>query len=270
MKVEKGQVAVVTGAASGIGLGMAKAFAGRGLDVVISDIRADQLDAAVKELESLGGGRVKGVVVDVRDEAQVENLAATTIDTFGRVDIACNNAGVVGPLNPMWEVDMTVWRWMLDVMLFGVVHGIRAFMPRLLAQGSGHIVNTASAGGLVPIPQMGPYSAAKHAVVGLTETLAAEVASTGIDVGVSVLCPGIVATQLGESSTANRPSHLVIKEEKPRVIGGGLDPATFMQPDEVGPIVVAGIEARKLHILTHADMNGGVKARVDALLADLL
>lgn len=266
MKLAAGQVAVVTGGASGIGFGMAEAFAQRGLDLVIADVRPDAIDEATAKLRQ-HGVRVLGATVDVRDLAQVEELAQRTVGELGRVDVVCNNAGVVGPIAPSWELDLSVWRWMIDVMLFGVIHGIRAFVPRLIAQGHGHVVNTASVGGLIELPMLAPYAAAKHAVVGLTEALAKELSQTGnTNVGASVLCPGLVATALGESSMQNRPADLVVHESAPRQLM--VDPSALM-PADVGPIVVAGIEADKLHIFTHESTNAGVRGRVERLLADL-
>ena len=189
MRLEAGQVAVVTGAASGIGRGLAEGFLRRGLAVAAADVEAEALDQAVSEMAA--GGRVIGQVTDVRDPDALLRLAARTLDDLGRVDVVCNNAGIVTPRLPVWEQSSEDWRWTLEVNLLGVVNGIRAFVPHLIRQGSGHVVNTASIAGLAPIPGggNGAYTASKHAVVGLSETLVEELATVGVEVGVTVLCP---------------------------------------------------------------------------------
>lgn len=193
------RVAVVTGGASGIGLGMAHAFARRGMRLVLADIDRDGLQAAVDELCAAGTEAI-GVPTDVRDAAAVDALAATTMETFGRVDVACNNAGV-WTLQTQWETSLDEWHWVVDINLMGVVHGIRAFVPRLLANpDGGRIVNTASMGGLLGLAFSGPYTATKHAVVGLSKGLRHELdARSGGRVGVTVVCPGTVRTALIDS-----------------------------------------------------------------------
>ena len=195
-----GKVAVVTGAASGIGRALADAFGAAGMGLVLADVEADPLVAAAAELGSRGVD-AHAVVTDVAQADQVEALAVAAEDRFGAAHVVCNNAGVA-PIGPVLETRLEDWRWVFDVNLFGVVHGIQAFGPRLVAQGEGHIVNTASSGGLITVPGFGAYVATKHAVVGLSETLYQELAGTGV--GVSVLCPGLVATQIFESER-NRP-----------------------------------------------------------------
>jgi NAD(P)-dependent dehydrogenase (short-subunit alcohol dehydrogenase family) len=270
MRLQPGQVAVVTGAASGIGFALAQAFAGRGLGVVLADVHPESLEAATDALRA-EGARVYAAVTDVRQPGEVQDLADVTLRHFGRVDVVCNNAGVAGPFGWMWEQSPDTWTWMLDVALLGVVHGIRSFVPLLLERGSGHVLNTASVGGLTPLPKMAPYNAAKHAVVALSETLSAELAVAGPGVGVSVLCPGLVDTPLPATSARHRP---------PAVPAGGADQPTemssmarpghaLMQPAEVARAALDGIESNRLHIITHRDSAGPVRARVEALLADL-
>src|SRR4051794_21276914 len=174
MQELNGRVAVVTGGASGIGFALASAFAAEGMKVVLGDIEAPALDDAVAKLESSGAEAI-GVRTDVSDDASVAALAAAAVDRFGAIHIACNNAGVGGG-GLSWEAPLSTWEWVLGVNMWGVIHGIRAFVPILMEQDEAHIVNTASIAGLAAGPFMGPYNASKHAVVALSETLYHEMA----------------------------------------------------------------------------------------------
>ncbi|HET6949958.1 MAG TPA: SDR family NAD(P)-dependent oxidoreductase, partial [Acidimicrobiales bacterium] len=207
---------------------------------------------------------------DVTDAGAVDALAAATLERFGRVDVVCNNAGVVEPAAPSWEQGLDVWRWTLDVALLGVVHGIRAFVPLLIARGSGHVLNTASVGGLIPLPMHGPYNAAKHAVVGLTETLRAELRSAAPDIGATVLCPGMVATSLAESSWVNRPDGVPGDSEPPASIAETMSGyAGLLAPGDVAAAALAGIEADRLHVIVGGDSVPVIRARLDSVAADL-
>jgi NAD(P)-dependent dehydrogenase (short-subunit alcohol dehydrogenase family) len=246
-----GKVAVVTGGASGIGFGMAQAFAAEGMKVVLADIEATALADAAGKLRA-DGAEVLDVVTDVSDEGQVLDLATSTYSHFGTAHVVCNNAGVGGGGGLLWEIPQSGWDWAFNVNLWGVLHGIRAFTPRLVEQGEGHIVNTASVAGLKALPFMGPYTATKHAVVGMSEALATELAMTGSPVKVSVLCPGFIRTRLFESER-NRPEHLAeepkldesaIGEVVKGLIDSGKDPA------ELGQRVVAGVKADDFFILS--------------------
>ena len=199
MRIDTGQVAVVTGGTSGIGFAMADELVRRGVNVMIADMREDAIPVAV---DALAGqpGHAAGVRADVSVDADLDALADETIERFGRVDLVCNNAGVVCEQAPMWEQRPETWRWLIDVKLMGVVNGVRTFAPLLIAQGSGHFLNTASAGGLMALPTLAPYAATMHAVVGLTETLNAELRSVSTLLGATVLCPGMVDTPLGANS----------------------------------------------------------------------
>jgi NAD(P)-dependent dehydrogenase (short-subunit alcohol dehydrogenase family) len=276
MQLRPGDVAVVTGAASGIGLGLAEAFAGRGLAVVMTDLRADALEQSAATLRRQCGVDVLEITLDVRDPDAVAAAAERTVDRYGHVEIICNNAGVAPSPMPMWELPVSTWRWTLDVGLMGVVHGIRAFVPHLIAQGRGHVVNTASVGGLVPLPGMGPYSAVKHAVVGLTESLAVELRASAPGVGTSVLCPGLVDTDLPLTTRLTRPDTVPAQEaagpdaDVPTMAAQVGPGRTLMSREEVARQTVDAIESGRLHIITHADSRGPVTARVDAVLTDLL
>jgi NAD(P)-dependent dehydrogenase (short-subunit alcohol dehydrogenase family) len=193
VELAAGKVAVVTGAASGIGFSLAERFARSGLNVVLADVNAAGLAAAAEKVGSMGVEALP-VPVDVSDEASVAALAAATLERFGSAHVVCNNAGVVSMADP-WFGPLASWQWVLGVNLWGVIHGIRAFLPTLIAQGEGHIVNTASIAGLYP--GFGPsYDAGKHAVVALTEDLYTTMKQMGLPIGVSVLCPGWVRTNL--------------------------------------------------------------------------
>jgi NAD(P)-dependent dehydrogenase (short-subunit alcohol dehydrogenase family) len=191
-----GKVAVVTGAASGLGFAMASRFASGGAKVVLADVAAPQLERAASELAA-GGAEVLAVPTDVTQPAAVDELARRAFDHFGRVHVVCNNAGlVVG--GPTWEIELADWHRLLDVNLWGVVHGVHAFVPRLLEQGEpAHVVNTASMAGVMTLASLAPYVASKHAVVGLSEVLARDLAAVEAPIGVSVVCPGFVPTRLG-------------------------------------------------------------------------
>ena len=190
-----GKVAVVTGGASGIGFGLAEAFAAEGMKIVLADIEAAALAEAAEKLRA-GGADVLDVVTDVSVEDQVIDLATNTYTHFGTAHIVCNNAGVGGGGGLMWEIPQSGWDWTFGVNFWGVLHGIRAFVPRLVEQERATSINTASIAGLKALPFMSPYTATKHAVVGISEALAFELAMTGSPVKVSVLCPGFIRTRL--------------------------------------------------------------------------
>ena len=202
MQTLEGKTAVVTGAASGMGLAFAQRFARAGMDVVLADIEKPALDEAVASVEALGRQAV-GVVTDVSDAASMDRLASASFERFGTVHVVCNNAGVAGGLTQSpGRIDVADWKWVLDVNLWGVIHGHRVFLPHLMEHGDGHIVNTASMAG--HFPGHSAYSASKWAVVGITEGLFHSMNALKSGVGVSCLCPGWVRTKIGESSR-NRP-----------------------------------------------------------------
>ena len=254
MELEAGKVAVVTGAASGIGLALAERFARGGLRVVLADVEGPALADAADKIEALGVEAL-AVRTDVSDSAAVEALAGAAVERFGSVHVVCNNAGVASSSDP-WLGPLSAWTWVLGVNLWGVIHGIRAFLPILARQGEGHIVNTASIAGLNP--GSGPiYAASKHAVVAISEELFKMTRWVGLPVGVSVLCPGWVRTAIMDADR-NWPARLgdspppavtaeVIRPLVQRAIGEGMPPAAIA--DRVADAIVAD----KFWVLPHPE-----------------
>jgi NAD(P)-dependent dehydrogenase (short-subunit alcohol dehydrogenase family) len=246
------RVAVVTGAGGGIGAALAEALAEEGMHVVVADLDGDAVERVADEVRGRGR-RALAVATDVSKREALDELARRTWDEFGACHLLCNNAGVLvlGPLEERSDLD---WQWVIGVNLLGVVHGIQAFVPRMLRQeGEGHIVNTASISGLVAFPLVGVYSTTKYAVVGLSESLRADLAKHGI--GVSVLCPGGVQTRILQSSR-NRPAEL---GGAPRAVGTaravagslGVGEDELIDPPEVARAVIAGVLANDPFIMTH-------------------
>jgi NAD(P)-dependent dehydrogenase (short-subunit alcohol dehydrogenase family) len=264
------KVAVITGGASGIGRALAQRFASEGARVVIGDVEKSALDIAVSELRA-AGAEVEGVVTDVTDPAQMQALADAAVARFGGVHIFCNNAGVGGG-GLSWEMPLSTWEWVIGVNLWGVIHGVRAFVPLLVQQPEAHIVNTASVAGLVAAPFMGPYNASKHAVVAISETLHHELAMAAPQVKVSVLCPGWVNTKIAESAR-NRPEHLqdgaVPDADGASLLRGFIEKG--MPPADVAAKVLDAIRAERFWILTHDDEGDfwvdGVNRRLRSLEA---
>jgi NAD(P)-dependent dehydrogenase (short-subunit alcohol dehydrogenase family) len=197
-----GKIAVVTGGASGIGRATAVALAAEGARVVVADIEQPPLDEVVAEIEAAGGSAI-GVVTDVSSWESVQALRDACTDAFGPADIVMNNAGVAGG-GPIAAIELSAWEWTLGVNLWGVIYGVKAFLPEMVARGSGHVVNTASIAGHLASTGMGAYNTSKHAVSGFTETLQQEMVEGETGVGVTCLCPGFVATNI-VSSERNRP-----------------------------------------------------------------
>ncbi len=265
MKDFSGKVAVVTGAASGIGLALASRFAAEGMKVMMADIEKDALDEAA---EKVGHGATHAIV-DVRNAEQMNALAQQTVREFGAVHIVCNNAGV-GMVCPATEVRLEDWEWIIGVNLWGVINGIQAFLPLLVAQGEGHIVNTASIVGLAGVPMTLPYGASKAAVVSITETLAAEFAAQGSDLGASVLCPGVVRTRIMDAER-NRPggrSHNELANQFAAFGQQAMD-ESGLDPDDVADQVIEGIRSRRVHILTSAEDLQGVRQRMELILSSV-
>lgn len=262
-----GKVAVVTGGASGIGLALAHAFAAEGSKIVLADIEEEALLAAERELTS-AGAEVRGVICDVSDPAAVDRLRDEALAAFGAVHVVCNNAGV-GAGGPSWEVPLARWRWVFGVNFWGVVHGVTSFVPLLLEQGEGHVVNTASAAGLLTMPYLGPYSTSKHAVVALTEGLSMELALAGGAVGASVLCPLWVRTRIHESER-NAPSEVSATAQAEGLVPGGSDllaglVLAGMDPAIVARQVVEAVKERRFYVLPHTEVTAGVRARAERI-----
>ena len=264
-----GKVAVVTGGAGGIGLAFARRFARENMKLVLADIDNDALAGAAAGLRA-DGTEVLTVRTDVSKPEDVEALADAAFRTFGGVNVLCNNAGVVpsGRSRHVWEYAVEDWRWALDVNLLGVVNGIRSFVPRMIAADDiGHVVNTASMAGLVSGPRSVVYSTAKHAVVRVSEALYASMTDGGFPIGVTLLCPGLVDTQIYRSER-NRPADLIPAEgvapERPDLENSA---AAGLQPDAVADMLFDAIVARQFYVLTTSSYDTAIRERVDALLA---
>jgi len=257
------RVAVVTGAGSGIGRALAERFATEGMRVVVADLD----EARARETEALvqaRGAQALAVQVDVQRAAAVEALAARALEAFGAVHVLCNNAGIAGFARPSWEQPLEGWQDVLGVNLWGVIHGIRTFVPIMLRQGTeGHIVNTASMAGLMSLPLLSPYHATKFAVVSISESLHMELVMTGAPVRVSVLCPGFVRTNIGaaEQQSPRSEAEAAMLEAFRRLIAEGLDPAV------VAERVVEAIRAERFWVFSHPELVAAVQQRAAAIVA---
>ncbi len=268
MNALRGKVAAVTGAASGLGRAMALAFASEGMHVALADVDEPGLKETAERFAPASGTAMT-MRVDVSDRAEVEGFAKRCVDELGAVHVVCNNAGVALS-GAAWENSEAEWRWLLGVNLWGVIHGVCAFAPRLLAQDEGHIINTASVAGLISPPGMGAYSVSKHAVVALSESLHHDLRERGSRVGVSVLCPAYVPTGIS-SSERNRPAGIdvppksnerIAKEAMLRkAVASGKLPA-----EEVARAVVAAVKENRFYVLTHPAIKGALRARMEDVL----
>lgn len=251
-----GRVAVVTGAASGIGLALSERFAAEGMRVVMADVDRARLETAAE--------RVAGNILAVRTDASrwdsVEELARRAHDRFGGVHVLCNNAGVQRP-GPSWELALEEWNWLLAVNLSGVFYGIRAFVPAMIARGEGaHVVNTASIGGLLAFPDLAAYAASKYGVVGLSEGLLHDLRARGAPVGVSVLCPGPIATQFRAHSRALHPGG------PQRDVPGEYEGVDRMPPADVASLVVDAIRRDRFWIVTHPSYHEAIERRARGIV----
>ena len=271
MQEFKEKVAVVTGGASGIGRAMADRFAAAEMKVVLADIEEGALRQAENDMRT-SGASVLGVVTDVSKAESVAALAKQTLDAFGGVHIVCNNAGVGGGFGPSWTQPLQNWEWGFGVNLWGVIHGIRTFVPIMLQQDTeGHVVNTASMAGLVSAPFMSVYDATKFAVVTISESLHLELAMQNAKVKVSVLCPGFVNTNIA-ASERNRPANLQTEmaqfseteQSFAAMMFAGI--ASGMPPAEVAEKVFAAIQNDQFYILPHPEFLPVVRARMEAIL----
>ena len=271
MQQFKDRVAVITGAASGLGLAMAKRFAREGMKLVLADIEEDALRRVDQEFRK-AGVPVLSIRIDVVCGHDLERLAEKTFVTFGVVHFVCNNAGVA-PGGLVWESMPADWEWVMGVNVWGVVHGVRVFVPIMLRQDTPcHVVNTASVAGLLSVPAMGIYCVSKHAVVTLTECLYHDLAQRGAKIGVSVLCPAYVPTGIADSER-NRPALLrntqrarnaddVAREEQVRhaVTSGKVS------AEMVADMVLEAIREERFYVLTHPRIKGAIETRMRDIL----
>jgi NAD(P)-dependent dehydrogenase (short-subunit alcohol dehydrogenase family) len=273
MEVLAGRVAVITGGASGIGLAMAKRFGAAGMKIVLADIEHPVLAGAGEELTA-NGVDVLTVPTDVSLAEDVDALAATTIEHFGDVHLVCNNAGVGSRGLPICDLPLEDFAWVISVNLFGVIHGIRTFLPHLRANGIGHIVNTASISGLYHLPRMGPYNASKAAVVALSETLRFELDAEASGVGVSVLCPSWVRTNI-TTSDRNRPERYTYTIESAQMTEAAEYKARRRQqlasialdPSEIAEQVCDAVKSDRFYVLTHPETIPVFEERVRRIVA---
>lgn len=245
--LDRGHVAVITGGASGIGLAVAEQLIERGMRVVLADIDEPKLRNVEARLTE-SGADVTGIICDTADESSVTDLAEAVLDKYGAAHLLFNNAGIAG-VGDAWTGDMSLWHRVVGINLYGVVHGIRSFLPIMTEQGLGHIVNTASIAGLIAVPGLGPYNATKHGVVAISEGLFIELGVTDSPVGVSVLCPGFVKTELmdHEPSSVESPVGALVGAALVEGVEGGIPAA------DVATAVVGAVDDRRFWILTHDD-----------------
>ena len=267
MKDLAGKVAVITGAGSGFGREFARMAARERMKLMLADIQQDALDGAVGEARA-SGAQAAGLRVDVASAADVQRLAEWTMEEFGAAHLLFNNAGVAGGGGFVWEASLKDWQWVLGVNLLGVVHGIRSFVPLMLKQDCEcHVVNTASAAGLVSAPLMAVYNVSKHGVVTLSETMFHDLRAAGAKVGVSVLCPAFVPTNIRQSER-NRPaelaedalptpSQIAARERAEKAVGSGR-----LSAAEVARMTFEAIREGHFYIITHPKMLASVELRL--------
>ncbi len=274
MQQLRDRFAVITGAASGIGRGMAESFAAAGMKLVLADVEAAALEQTAAALRDRGAELVTQQV-DVAKPEQVDELLKCATGAFGRVNLLCNNAGVAIGGVPTWESTLEDWQWVLGVNLMGVIHGVRSFTPHMLEHGEeAHLVNTASIAGLVTLGGNAIYGVTKHAVVALSEALHNEFALRSEKLRISVLCPGWVNTAIFEADR-NRPEELANSAEIPQSAEAQLarkfmleQAAKGLDPRRVGDIVLDAIRAERFYILTHPDWKNMIEHRMENLLGD--
>jgi len=265
-----GRTAVITGGASGIGLGMARSFAGRGMKLVLADLDEELLKAAEEEFTEAGTS-VVCQVCDVSKLEDVERLAEVTMDSFGAVHVVCSNAGVGIPTSAR-NVKLADWEWIINVDLWGPIYAVKTFLPLIEEQGVGHINATSSMAGLISSQMMGAYNVAKHGVVALMAAVERELRAKKSNVRASVLCPGPINTNISRHSVDFRPGRGKPKgdSEKAGKMAGNIQAALEkgMHPDEVGELVASAVEQEKFWILTHPHWSKTVQKQLDAMVND--
>ena len=264
----EGKTAVVTGAASGMGLAMARRFAVGGMNVVLADINESKLSDVVDEIRTTGG-QAQGVVTDVSLEADNIKLLDFAVDTYGTADLVCLNAGVQGSIGRSWALSKDDYSWTLGILLDGVIHGVRTFVPEMVERDEGHVVLTASIAGHISSPFGAPYNVAKHGVATLAETLFHELKVEGSNVGVTCLCPGFVNTNI-VNDTASRPAGSVgsaiddrgdqMLELTQRVLSAGLD------PEVVGQQVFDAVVNKQFWLFTDDNWDAPIMARANEVV----
>jgi NAD(P)-dependent dehydrogenase (short-subunit alcohol dehydrogenase family) len=272
MKELQAKVAVITGAASGIGAALARRFVLEGMKIVLADIEGEALHKTTDKLRETGAD-VLAVQTDVSNGGAVESLAAKSLEHFGCVHVLCNNAGVGAPAGPIWERTLSDWEWVLGVNIWGVIHGIRVFTPLMIAQGEGHIVNTASMAALCANPLLGIYDASKHAVMAISEALHFELAMRNSPVKISVLCPGPLPTRINESER-NRPLTLANSKSSARsdsapfTTPASAKPHTTIDLASVADRVIQAIRQEQLYVITHPELKPLIRYRMEAIIAE--
>lgn len=273
MKDFRDKVAVITGGASGLGLAMARRFAAEGMKLVLADVEEEALRKVETEFRK-AGVPVVGIRTDVSRAQDVERLAEKTLASFGGVHLLCNNAGV-GPGGVVWESTLTDWEWVLGVNLWGVIHGVRVFLPIMLRQDTeAHVVNTASVAGMLSVPNMGIYCVSKHAVVTLTECLYHDLAQRSSRVGVSLLCPAYVPTGIIDSER-NRPAllrnaqraktaeELAREEVMRKAVSSGK-----ISAEQVAQMVFDAVQGDRFYVFTHPKIKDAIRTRLDDILLE--
>ncbi|MFN0027583.1 MAG: SDR family NAD(P)-dependent oxidoreductase [Acidimicrobiales bacterium] len=264
------KVAVVTGGGSGIGRGIARAFAGAGAKLVLADIEQGPLDAVVNELTAAGHAAI-GVRTDVSKLAEIESLAEATMDTYGAVHVLCNNAGV-GTAAPIGQTSLADWEWTLNIDLWGPIYGVKTFLPLMEKQGEGHLNSTASMAGLLATASLGAYNVAKHGVVALMASLERDLRVAKSPLKASVLCPGPINTNITKSErnrdADSQAQHIETKQGERfwNMLTETLSQG--MEPDDVGRLVLDAVQTGRFWILTHPAMGGLVQAQVEAMTGD--
>jgi NAD(P)-dependent dehydrogenase (short-subunit alcohol dehydrogenase family) len=261
-KITPGGVAVVTGAASGIGRGIAERFLREGLRVALADVDGPRLAETAQQLAAIGPG-IHTAELDVSDRAAMHAFARGVFDRFGRVDVLCNNAGVLAQ-GRAWEVTSETWEWILRIDLLGVVNGVAEFVPFMLEQRSGYIVNTSSMSGLVTGPGIAPYVTAKHAVVAFSECLFKDLALECPEIGVSILCPGFVPTNLRFSGRRHSGVSLESNEVEEEAMAH--EARSVRRPDEIANEVWQAMAERRLWVLTHPERASAVLERAEEIV----